>query len=166
MKLESPAFTETPAGSPQTATGRIPAKYAMRSIPGGENVSVPYSWDGVPPEAKYLALTVVDTAPVAHEWVHWMVVGISASATGVAEGASGTGRMPAGSQELRNSFGFGGYGGPQPPAGTGAHPYVATLYALDVSQLSLPSAPSLAQFKQAVAGHVVATASVTGRFGR
>lgn len=146
--------------------GRIPAKYAMKGVPGGENVSLPYSWNGVPSSTKSLALTLVDTAPVARDWVHWMVIDISADATGVAEGASGTSRMPDGAVELRNTFGFTGYGGPQPPSGTGSHAYVATVYALDVPALGLPAEASLAQFKRAIAGHVLATGALSGRFER
>ncbi len=74
--------------------------------------------------------------------------------------------MPAGSAELRNSFGEVGYGGPQPPKGTGDHPYVITLYALSVERLDLPIDVSLPAFKRAIEGKVITSASVTGKFGR
>jgi hypothetical protein len=74
--------------------------------------------------------------------------------------------MPPGCQELRNSFGKPGYGGPQPPPGTGDHPYVFTLYALSTDKLALPVDTSLAAFQKALEGKVLATATVTGFYGR
>ena len=74
--------------------------------------------------------------------------------------------MPPGSLELKNSFGDPGYGGPQPPKGTGDHPYVVTLYALNVEKLDLGGNVSLSSFKKAIEGKVVGTASITGKYGR
>jgi Raf kinase inhibitor-like YbhB/YbcL family protein len=144
----------------------IPSRFAMKGVSGGRNVSIPYSWNAAPEGTKSFALTLVDQAPVASKWVHWMVIDIAPSAARLPEGASGTEMMPTGAKELRNSFGSVGYGGPQPPAGTGAHPYVATLYALDTPALDLPADATLEQFSQAIAGHVVASQTCTGRFGR
>lgn len=168
LGLSTSAFVceERLGPSAPSSAADIPAKYAMSSMPGGQNVSIPYTWDAAPSKTQSLALTLVDTAPVARNWVHWMVTDISASATGVAEGASGSPRMPQGAVELRNSFGLVGYGGPKPPPGTGSHPYVATLYALDISTLALPSDASLDQFKRAVSGHVLAEQTCTGHMGR
>jgi phosphatidylethanolamine-binding protein (PEBP) family uncharacterized protein len=59
-----------------------------------------------------------------------------------------------------------GYGGPQPPRGTGDHPYVITVYALSVPRLDLSKNTSLAAFKEALAGKVLAQASITGYYGR
>lgn len=168
LEFSSPAFVaeETSDSSTSGSTGMIPAKYAMKAVQGGRNVSIPYRWSPAVQGVKSYALVLVDTAPVANSWVHWMVIDIPPSATSIPEGASGTGRMPTGAKELRNTFGVVGYGGPQPPAGTGSHPYVATLYALDVPELELPTGATLSQFKQAVAGHVVASETCTGRFER
>jgi len=74
--------------------------------------------------------------------------------------------MPAGSIELKNSFGDIGYGGPQPPKGTGDHPYVVTLYALSVEKLDLGVNTSLSAFKKAVEGKMIDSASITGKYGR
>ena len=147
------------------AGDRMPAKYAMRAVTGGENISVPLSWSGVPGATRSLALTIVDHAPVAHDWVHWMVVDIPPDTRSLAEGASGPG-MPPGTVELPNSFGFSGYGGPEPPAGTGLHPYVVTLYALDVPTLRLGRDATLTRFERAISGHVLASQDLTGYFGR
>jgi Raf kinase inhibitor-like YbhB/YbcL family protein len=74
--------------------------------------------------------------------------------------------MPLGSVELKNSFGDIGYGGPQPPKGTGDHPYVVTIYALNVERLELGMSPSLSDFKKATEGKVIESASITGMYGR
>ena len=74
--------------------------------------------------------------------------------------------MPSGSRELASGYGSLGYGGPQPPPTTGEHPYEATLYALDVGELSLSPNATFAQFELAVRPHTLATARLTGRLGR
>jgi Raf kinase inhibitor-like YbhB/YbcL family protein len=81
------------------------------------------------------------------------------------EGASRS-SMPAGAVELKNSFGETGYGGPQPPRGSGDHPYLVTLYALNEARLELPIQTSLAAFNKALEGKILATSTVTGMFGR
>jgi Raf kinase inhibitor-like YbhB/YbcL family protein len=83
----------------------------------------------------------------------------------IEEGASKK-KMPKGSIELQNSWGEIGYGGPQPPKGTGDHPYVVTLYALNVERLDLGANTSLSAFKKALEGKVIGTASITGKYGR
>ena len=155
MHLTSSAFQDG---------GKIPLKY-VRSGAGGQNVSVPLSWSGAPAGTQSFALSVVDPHPVAHNWVHWLVIDIPKDATSISEGASGQ-NMPPGAQELQNSFGNAGYGGPQPPPGSGDHPYVFTLYALNVPQVALPRSANLAAFKQAMEGKTLATATLTGYYGR
>ena len=94
-----------------------------------------------------------------------MVINIPPQAMAIEEGASKR-RMPAGSAELKNSFGDAGYGGPQPPKGTGDHPYVMTLYALNVEKLDLGLNTPLSAFNKAIEGKVIASASITGKYGR
>jgi len=155
MKLSSSAFKDGE---------KIPIKYVMPGA-GGQNVSVPLAWEGPPPGTQSFALSVVDPHPVAHNWVHWLVINLPASAHTLAPGASGQ-QLPARAVELRNSFGQTGYGGPQPPPGSGDHPYVFTLYALSVPRLDLPPGTSLGAFKQALGGKVLGQASLTGYYGR
>jgi len=143
---------------------KIPIPYVMPGA-GGKNISIPLSWKNVPPGTRSFALSIVDPHPVAQNWVHWFVINIPASVAAVEEGASKK-KMPAGSVELKNSFGDIGYGGPQPPKGTGDHPYVVTLYALNTEKLDLGVNTSLAAFQKAIGGKVVGTASITGKYGR
>jgi Raf kinase inhibitor-like YbhB/YbcL family protein len=112
-----------------------------------------------------LALSMVDPHPVARNWVHWLMINIPATATSLGEGSSKN-KIPPGSLELRNSFGDIGYGGPQPPKGTGDHPYVLTLYALKVEKLELGLDTSLSAFKKTIEGKVIGSAAITGKFGQ
>jgi Raf kinase inhibitor-like YbhB/YbcL family protein len=144
--------------------GKIPIQYVMPGA-GGKNISVPVSWKNVPTGAKSFALSMVDLHPVAQNWVHWLVINIPKEAATIEEGASRK-KMPLGSMELKNSFGDIGYGGPQPPKGTGDHPYVVTVYALNVEKLELGASPTLSAFKKTIEGKVIESASITGMYGR
>jgi hypothetical protein len=143
---------------------KIPIQYVMPGA-GGKNISIPLAWKNVPLGTKSFCVSIVDPHPVAQNWVHWLVINIPAQATAIEEGASGK-RMPKGSVELKNSFGEIGYGGPQPPKGTGDHPYVVTLYALSVEKLDLGVSTSLSAFKKAIEGKVIGSATITGKYGR
>jgi Raf kinase inhibitor-like YbhB/YbcL family protein len=155
MQIESSAFKEG---------GKIPSQYVMPGA-GGQNVSVPLIWSNPPAGTQSFALAMVDPHPIARNWVHWLVVNLPKDATALAPGASGH-SMPQGAVELHNSFGDPGYGGPQPPRGSGDHPYVFTLYALSVPKVELNRNAGLAAFKQALEGKTLATATLTGYFGR
>jgi Raf kinase inhibitor-like YbhB/YbcL family protein len=155
MQITSAAFQDG---------GKIPLKYVMPGA-GGQNVSVPLNWSNAPAGTQSFALAMVDPHPVARNWVHWLVVDLPKAATGLAEGASGR-SLPQGAVELTNSFGSPGYGGPQPPPGSGDHPYVFTLYALSAPQVNIGKKASLAVFQQALEGKILATAKITGYFGR
>jgi Raf kinase inhibitor-like YbhB/YbcL family protein len=155
MQITSSAF---PDG------GKIPLPCVMRGA-GGQNVSVPLSWSGAPAGTQSFALAMVDPHPIANNWVHWLVIDLPKDSTSIPEGASGH-KMPPGAAELKNSFGETGYGGPQPPRGSGDHPYVFTLYALSAPKIEIGKSAGLAAFKQALEGKTLATATITGYFGR
>lgn len=155
MEISSSAFKDQ---------GKIPIQYVMAGA-GGKNISIPIKWKNVPSGTKSFALSIVDPHPVAQNWVHWLVINIAKDTTSVEEGASRK-KMPPGSVELKNSFGDVGYGGPQPPKGTGDHPYVVTLYALNVEKLELGVSTTLSAFKKAIEGKAMESASITGMYGR
>jgi Raf kinase inhibitor-like YbhB/YbcL family protein len=150
--LESSGFSDGEA---------IPFKFANTGYQGGQNISAGLRWSEAPAGTKSFALVCVDTNPVAEEWVHWAVVDIPTVTASLAEGASGR-AMPAGARELRNTYGFAGYGGPMPPRNTGPHEYQFILYALNTSEVGIPSMPTYSQFKNAVAPHAIGTAKLTG----
>jgi Raf kinase inhibitor-like YbhB/YbcL family protein len=155
MELKSSAFADG---------GKIPQPNVMPGA-GGKNLSLPLQWSGAPVGTQSFALSIVDPHPVARNWVHWLVINIPGNASSLAAGASET-NMPAGAVELHNSWGKTGYGGPQPPPGTGDHPYVVTLYALNVAKLDLKPATNLAGFQKAMEGKILGTAKITGYYGR
>lgn len=142
--------------------GTIPGIYA-RPAAGGRNVSIPLKWTGAPEGTKSFALSIVDQHPVARKWVHWIVINIPPEVSSLPEGASGK-NMPAGALEIRNSFGETGYGGPQPPRGTGRHAYVITIYALRDAGLDLKTNSTLPDFENAIKGKTLGEASITGFF--
>ncbi len=155
MQITSSAFSDG---------GKIPIQYVMPGA-GGQNLSVPLTWSNAPAGTQSFALAMVDPHPIARNWVHWLVIDLPQDATSLPQGASGH-KMPKGAVELKNSFGEMGYGGPQPPRGSGDHPYVFTLYALSVPRVELGKNTNLAAFKQALEGKTLATVTVTGYFGR
>ena len=92
------------------------------------------------------------------------MINIPFQVTALEEGAS-IKKMPPGSNaELKNSFGDIGYG--YDLKGTGDHPYVITLYALNVEKLDLGLNTSLLAFKKAIEGKVIGPGSITGKYGR
>jgi Raf kinase inhibitor-like YbhB/YbcL family protein len=155
MEITSSAFKDQ---------GKIPIQYVMPGA-GGKNISIPLAWRNIPAGTKSFVLSIVDPHPVAQNWVHWLVINIPKEATSIEEGASRK-KMPSGSVELKNSFGDIGYGGPQPPKGTGDHPYVVTLYSLKMEKLELGVNTSLSAFKKAIEGKVIESATITGMYGR
>lgn len=140
----------------------LPSEFAGKPA-GGDDVSPPLSWSNTPQGTRTLAITVIDRHPVARDFVHWAVVGIPPTTTSLPRGASGA--LPAG-RELVNSAGIPGWYGPTPPAGTGPHDYEFTVYALDVASLDLPRQPTAAQLSSAMEGHVIASDTITGTYGR
>lgn len=135
----------------------------------GQNVSPPLAWTAGPANTKSYALTVFD--PDARNgvgWWHWVVFNIPPGVTKLAQGAgSGSGAyLPKGAVQGRNDFQNVGWSGPCPPPGP-PHHYVFTLYALDMDSVpgtsELTAGPTLVKLIQ---GHVLAKATLVGRFAR
>ena len=156
MRLSSPAFQDNTV---------LPTKYAHPGVTGGKNISIPLAWAEVPPDTRSFAISIIDPHPVAKHWIHWFVINIPRDIRSLAEGASGS-SMPAGSKELFNSFGEQGYGGPEPPKGSGRHPYVTTVHALSADHLDLSRNATRTAFEQALEGKVIASARLTGLYER
>lgn len=132
-------------------------------------------WSGAPAGTQSFALAVTDPdLPEAfnfpRSFAHWMVHDIPGHVGEIAEGASQTLAMPAGSKELNSDFvtfripGFGrGWGGPWPP--DRQHRYVFTLYALKTARLEIPPDADLATFAAAVVPVAIDQASFTAVYG-
>jgi Raf kinase inhibitor-like YbhB/YbcL family protein len=157
FKLKSSAFENNQ---------KILAKYANAGVSGGENISVPLSWGNPPDDVKSFAISIIDRHPIADNWVHWLVINIPADTNSLPEGASSSDKMPEGSLEPNNAFGFKGYGGPQPPPGSGVHNYEITIYALNAEGISLSGEISASEFESAINGKVIAKATLIGKFSR
>ncbi len=117
---------------------------------------------------------------------HWVLIDLPATATGVEEGEYSDGVTaggkdgptgPNGTHQGVNDYtdwfagdaGMGGdyygYDGPCPPWNdTIVHHYVFTLYALDVERCPADGKFTGAHVREAIAGHVLAEASVTGTY--
>jgi Raf kinase inhibitor-like YbhB/YbcL family protein len=134
----------------------IPARYTC----DGEEVSPPLTWTRVPVRATSLALLVEDRDAPGGAFVHWSAYDLPRGSSGI-----GAGRLPSGSAEGQNSFGRTGYGGPCPPKGDPDHHYVFSVYALD-DQPGLPPGATPAAVRAAIAGHAIATGTLTGLYRR
>jgi Raf kinase inhibitor-like YbhB/YbcL family protein len=151
---------------PALLSGRFfPTKCANRGVRGGQNVSPALIWTEVPEGVKSFAVSVIDCHPIAKDWTHWFVVNIPPIVRGLEERASNQGtEMPDGCIELRNSFGQQGWGGPEPPRGSGIHPYECTVYALSVADVELGPYSSLQDTLKAITPRIITSASITGYF--
>jgi Raf kinase inhibitor-like YbhB/YbcL family protein len=157
MKLECRSYNDQ---------DMIPTKHCHPTVVGGRNVSPGFVWSDPPPGTKSFVLTIVDHHPVAKNWMHWAVLNIPSSERQLVEGVSRSKSLPAGARELINSFNEIGYGGPAPPRGSGKHPYVATLYALNVDTVRVAVNASLKQLMSALEGKIIAQSGMTGYYER
>jgi Raf kinase inhibitor-like YbhB/YbcL family protein len=155
FSLESAAFEDGTV---------IPAQYTRSTLPGGQNISIPFAWRNPPAGTRSFVLAIADRS--ANDWIHWMVVNIPADTFSISEGASRTAQMPHGSKELVNTFGLPGYDGPQPPRGTGVHDYEATVYALDVATIDLAGEVSAKELEAAIGKRLINSARITGKMRR
>ena len=142
-----------------------PREYVMPKK-GGKNISPCLRWENAPEGTKSFVLTCIDPHPVANYWVHWMVINIPANVSEIPLDASNK-KMPPGSVEMNNSYGFKGYGGPQPPDGTGAHPYIFSIYALNTEKLQVPGTfLTEVQLKKAIEEFKIDYAEFTRTYGK
>jgi Raf kinase inhibitor-like YbhB/YbcL family protein len=154
MKLTSSAFDHQ---------GEIPKQFTC----DGNDIAPALSWSGVPEDAKSLALIVddpdaPDPAAPKMTWVHWVLYNIPPSSSGLAENISSS-ELPQETLQGKNDWRQTGYRGPCPPIGR--HRYFFKLYALDVVLPDLHT-PAKAQLEQAMQGHVIAQAELTGTYQR
>ena len=120
------------------------------------------------------------------EFVHWLMVDIPATVNEMPEGSCANGVIikgnprpagPAGTRQGVNDYTgwfkgdatmegtYLGYDGPCPPWNDArVHRYIFTVYATDLDQLAVEGAFTLGQLRKALAGHVLASASLSGRY--
>ena len=137
--------------------GVIPAKYTC----DGDQTSLPLHWNGVPTEAKSLALIMddPDALPVANKiWDHWILFNMPAQDGSLAEG-----ERPTHGVVGSNGSGKAEYQGPCPP--NGEHAYRFRLYALD-TMLDLAEGAPKEAVEKALSGHILAESHLEGRYTR
>ena len=149
IHIESSAFSEG---------GTIPRQYTC----DGRDISPPLSWSGVPEGAKSLAL-ICDDPDASKTWVHWVLFDLPPGTGQLPEAIPAREAVSGGGVQGTNDFKKVGYGGPCPPSGT--HRYMFKLYALD-TQVKLSSRATTADLERAMKGHVLAEATLMGKYAR
>lgn len=140
LKLDSEAFDQN---------GIIPSKFTC----DGVNVNPAININGLPEEAKTLALIVDDPNGVNGTFCHWLIWNLPVTdriLEGEHRGLPG-----------RNDFGFYKYNGPCPPVGT--HHYYFKVYALDCI-LNIPACSGKLQLETAMKDHVVGFGFLVGKY--
>jgi len=136
------------------------SKSAAHTMVGGENVSPELSWSEGPEGTRSYAITCYDPdAPTTVGFTHWVVFDIPPSTRAVQAGAT-----PPGISGFTD-WGESAYGGMAPPQGDEPHHYQFTVYALDSEKLGSDETTTYAKFRFLIRGHVLATGTLTGRFG-
>jgi Raf kinase inhibitor-like YbhB/YbcL family protein len=131
--------------------GTIPPLFTCTS----DNVSPELTWQQAPLTTESFALIMLD--PDANNFAHWVLFDIPSISTELPQGVTDVGVIG------KNTTGQLGYFGPCPPAGE-THHYLFTLYALDVPSLNLSAGAGYGDVEDAMAGHVVGIAQLTGTF--
>jgi len=133
----------------------------------GQNISPALNWSNPPEGTRSFAVTAYDPdAPTGSGWWHWVMYNIPASTTGLPAGAGNGRNAPRGSAQGQTDFGTKGYGGPCPPVGDKPHHYHFTVFALKVDRLDLPGNATAAMVGFNLNANKLATARVTGLYGR
>jgi Raf kinase inhibitor-like YbhB/YbcL family protein len=145
MKMSSSAFQND---------GTIPEKFSKND----QNVNPELRIEGVPAEAKSLALIVDDPDAPVGLFTHWLVWNIDPKTSEIAEKS-----VPKGALQGTNDFPGSGYDGPQPPSGT--HRYYFKIFALD-RMLDLKSGAKRREVDAAMRGHVIAQGEWMGRYSK
>jgi Raf kinase inhibitor-like YbhB/YbcL family protein len=138
----------------------IPVRYSQ----DGDNLSPPLKWTDPPRGTRSLALLCQDPDAPNGTFTHWVIFNLPAPSRELSEGLTREDVFPNGTTQGSNDAANLGYDGPKPP-GDDRHRYVFTLFALK-RPLDLPAACAKDQFQQALEGHVLAEARLTGTYQR
>lgn len=150
FRLDSSAFADGDS---------IPQVYTC----DGADLSPPLHWTEPPAGTRTFVLMMEDLDGRDVPRAHWIVYNLQHTVRELAEGVPPAESLANGKQGF-NDFGKAGYNGPCPPPGP-AHRYRFTLSALD-AQLYLGPKPTKLEVEEAMAGHTLARATLTGRYGR
>lgn len=130
----------------------------------GRNLSPALRWSGEPQGSGSYVLIFDDPDAGPAPWLHWLLYDIPAQVHHLPEGLAPDAELANGARHGScwgvKQHSRSGYQGPQPPPGP-PHRYRLRLLALD-RRLGLPAGASLAMVEEAMAGHVLAEASLSG----
>ena len=140
MKLTSPEFEHN---------SHIPKKFTCQ----GDDVNPALIIEGVPDDAKTLALIVDDPDAPMGTWVHWVAYNIPVVSAIDEDNIPG--------KQAMNDFGRRDYGGPCPPSGI--HRYFFKIYALD-TDLEIKEDAHKADLEKAMQGHILDQAELIGLY--
>ena len=146
MQLTSTGFSDG---------GEIPLELGYKK----QNEPPALSINGIPEGTKSLALIMDDPdamGAVGKVWVHWVVWNIDPTKPFITGNPRESGFV-----EGMTDFGEVGYGGPAPP--DKRHTYIFKLYALD-SKLDLPEGSTKSELENAMEGHIIEQATLTGTY--
>ncbi|MDE0853514.1 MAG: YbhB/YbcL family Raf kinase inhibitor-like protein [Nevskia sp.] len=161
-----------------------------REVPAAARSLVLLVTDGDAPSPKPATVNtegaVLAAALPRGEFVHWVMVDIPPHIDGIAEGSCGSGitaggkRQPEGPQGSRQGINdytgwfagdadmagpYFGYDGPCPPWNDSIpHHYRFELLAVDLERCPVEGEFTAAQVRQTLAGHVLASAVISGRY--
>jgi Raf kinase inhibitor-like YbhB/YbcL family protein len=152
MRLSSAAFAEG---------GMLPPRFTC----DGDGVSPPLAWEDVPDGTLGFALLCEDPDAPSGLFTHWVLYNLPSGSRNLAEDVPKDPVLSVGARQGTNSFGDVGYGGACPPPGDREHRYIFKLYALDAS-LALGPGAKREQLLDAMRGHILAEAQVTGKYKR
>ena len=145
----------------------IPKKFGYKF----ENTHPTIEFDNIPQNTKSLSLIMDDPdamAAVGKIWVHWLLSDLSPQTVAILRGETPMKTLREGEVDDKidytkgkTDFGEIGYGGPAPP--NGRHTYIFKGYTLD-SKLNLKEGYSKQYLEDAMKGHIIAEARLTGTF--
>lgn len=162
LHAEAPVSVTTTKLDLTSAAFGAGAEIPRRHTCEGDDLSPALSWGAGPDGTRAWALVVDDPDAPGRTWVHWLAWDLPPTARGLPEGVAADAKdLVQGTNDFRKV----GWGGPCPPKGHGAHRYVFHLYALD-KPLGLPRGATRVELDRAMAGHVLATGELTGKFHR
>ncbi|HXL86847.1 MAG TPA: YbhB/YbcL family Raf kinase inhibitor-like protein [Gemmatimonadaceae bacterium] len=150
------------------SNGRIALSHVYNGMGcNGQNISPALQWANAPAGTKSFAVTIYDPdAPTGSGWWHWMIYNIPATTTSLAAGAGNGRNAPAGSVAGPTDFGKKEYGGPCPPVGDKPHHYRITVFALKTDKINVPGDATSAFVGYNLNANKIATARITGLYGR
>jgi hypothetical protein len=140
--------------------GETIPKAAAYAMVGGENTSPDISWSEGPEGTRSYAVTCWDPdAPTTVGFTHWLAFDIPPTTRSLLAGAT-----PPGVSGFTD-WGENAWGGMAPPAGDEPHRYIFTVWALDTDSIGSDEKTTYAKFRFLIRGHVLASGTLTGRFG-